>query len=394
MSAAEARRALLAKNYLMSALSIATARFPWARAAVVALATLLAHALVFERVQRMLVGAVRVPAPGTTVSARLLPPPVTVAPPPPAVMSAAPKRRAAPARPQPVPVAPAVSPAPAVAVEVAADVPAEAAPEMPPIEPRAEMQEQAEVVLNAERPTDRGAVAEAAEFDASGEAVREALSTVALHSALPSAAHYVYRTTYSELRLASGTTTIDWGLADGGRYRLRLGTTALGITVIELQSEGWLRDFGLAPERYTETRARRGTVAANFDWDSRRITFSARAHERPLADGVQDRISFQFQLMLLGQARPERFRNGRQTVLHVAGRDDVAVYRFVSAGRDTTTTGLGQLDTVRVERVVTDISDARIEVWLAPDLGWVPARLRFTDRQGRVTESVLEALQT
>jgi hypothetical protein len=162
--------------------------------------------------------------------------------------------------------------------------------------------------------------------------------------------------------------------------------------VLELESIGVLRSFGLAPDRYTETRIRRGAVAANFDWRGRRVTFSARTDERPLPDGVQDRISFQFQLMLLGQALPERFRPGARTVLRVAGRDDVDSYRFRSAGRDRTPTGVGELDTVKVERLPAGASDTRIEVWLAPDLGWLPARLRFTDRHGRVTESVLETV--
>jgi hypothetical protein len=98
--------------------------------------------------------------------------------------------------------------------------------------------------------------------------------------------------------------------------------------------------------------------------------------------------------MLLGQARPEQFRAGAQTVLWMAGRDDVSAYRFRSGGRDTTETGVGEQSTVRIERVVAGDSDARMEVWLAPALGWLPVRLRFTDRYGRVTESVLESMAT
>jgi hypothetical protein len=78
----------------------------------------------------------------------------------------------------------------------------------------------------------------------------------------------------------------------------------------------------------------------------------------------------------------------------MAGRDDVSTYRFRSAGRATTATGVGELQTVRIERIAAGEADARIEVWLAPSLGWLPARLRFTDRYGRVTESVLESVPT
>jgi hypothetical protein len=107
---------------------------------------------------------------------------------------------------------------------------------------------------------------------------------------------------------------------------------------------------------------------------------------------MQDRVSFQIQLMLLGQAQPRLFRPGALLVMWMAGRDDVAEYRFRSAGRDATVTGIGELEAVRLERVIARETEARIEVWLAPALGWLPVRLRFTDRLGRVTESVLDSV--
>lgn len=376
----------------MSTLTLTPSRPDWLRALFVLVVTLMIHAILLDRVQRLLEGdELPPPRPENRVSARLLPPPVAApAPAPLPRVTPAPVAKPAPAR---VAAPPAVSSPAPLQVPPAAEVaevpppaessaPAEPAPEAP-----------APATLNAERPMDDNAAVRAIEFEASGGALRKAFERLPeLSSALPAQARYVYRTTNSESRLASGTTTIDWSVDSEGRYRLRMATTALGLTLIELESQGALRGFGLAPDRYTEARVRRGIVAANFDWEGRRVTFSTRPHERPLADGVQDRISFQFQLMLLGQAVPERFRKGARTVLQIAGRDDVAVYRFESSGRDRTMTGAGEVDTVRVERIVVDpSSDARIEVWLAPDLGWLPVRLRFTDRQGRVTESVLEA---
>ncbi len=380
---------------VMPVLTVIAGPSPWARATLVLLATLLVHAWVLERVQRSLAGAPP-PEPLATVAARLLPPPVAVAPPP-AVAPPMPRprpvrtRRPAPAAPQPVTSVPDATPIPATnEVSPTADAgPAAAAPPEPEFEAALTSPP---VAMNAERPAESGAAAEAIEFDAAGPALHVALARLpAVNAALPAAARYVYRTTNSELRVASGTTTVDWSLAADGRYRLRLATTTIGMTLLELESQGMLRAFGLAPERYVETRVRRGAAAANFDWEVRRVTFSARTHEQPLPDGVQDRISFQFQLMLLGQALPERFKPGRQTVLRIASRDDVSTYRLRSAGRDTTSTGIGTLDTVKVERVVERESDAKVEVWLAPDHGWLPARLRFTDRHGRITESVLES---
>lgn len=369
------------------------------RAVLVLLVALLAHAVALDWAQRRLTGtdAAR-SAQQPIVNARLLPPP----PPAPVVVSEAPAplprprpRRPAPPPPKPAPVAPAdllpraEAPAPAEAtpanVDMADVVRAEgpvadaAAPEAPEVSA-----EPAEA-----------AAKEAAPFEATGAALQSALAVLPdLRGALPAKVRYVFRTKNSEIRLATGTTYVDWTLADDGRYELRLSTTAVGMTVLELHSQGALRAFGLAPDRYTETRPRRGAEAADFDWQGGRVTFSRRPHERPLAHGVQDRISFQFQLMLIGQAQPERFRAGAEIVLWMAGRDDLMAYRFRSAGLAATATGVGSLEAVHLERITASESEARIDVWLVPQLGWLPVRLRFTDRLGRVTESVLESLPT
>lgn len=390
----------------------ATALSPvWPRAALVLLVTLLAHALLFDRVQRLLAEGPPAASSGApTVQARLLAPPVIappVASPSPAAPIGAVAPRAAP-RPRPKPAAkpplaseslPPIARAPEVAWPASAPAADEAELAAPSAgEPASrpdgiaqdEPRDAAADVQAARSPgTDDGDMTARA-FEAEGPELQRALQRLpSIAAALPPQARYVYRTTYSETSLA-GTTVVEWSVQDE-RYRLRMATTTLGFTAIELESQGAMRGFGLAPWRYVETRIRRGAVAANFDWDARRVTFSARTHERPLPDGVQDRISFQFQLMLIGQAMPERFRAGAETVLRIAGRDDVNAYRFRALGRETVATGIGELDTVRIERLDPDSPRARIDVWLAPDRGWLPVRLRFTDRHGRSIESLLES---
>ena len=378
----------------MTTLSASPSSATWARALLVLAATLLAHALLLERLQ----GSRRDDAPvgeSSPINARLLPPeasPPSAMPQPLPAKKPRPRPAAKPAAATPpaptVAAAPSTLSPPAPSAEVATAV--ETAPhEAPAVEDNAVPA----TAVNAEKAIEENPAVDAVEFDATGATLLSALTHPrTARPALPAAARYVYRTTNSELRLASGTTIVDWQVADDGRYRLRLTTTTLGMTLLELESTGTVRAFGLAPERYVETRVRRGAVAANFDWPGRRVTFSSRTHERPLADGVQDRVSFQFQLMLLGQALPARFKAERLTVLHIASRDDVSSYRLRSAGREATPTGIGELDTVKVERIVERDTDARIEVWLAPEHGWLPARLRFTDRAGRVTESVLDSM--
>jgi outer membrane biosynthesis protein TonB len=370
----------------------------WSRAATVLLLALVGHAFVLHWAQRALTAGTAWPEEAATIDARLLPPPAppAAAPPVPAAPVPAPRPRRP--RPPPSAVAP-TEPLPAASPIVETVVVADevAAAEPPPIaEAPAAAEEAAAAEPNSLESAQAPPPVETAPpepFALAGEPLRLALAALAEpRAALPAAARWVYRTTNSEIRLASGTTYVDWSLGADGRYDLRLSTAALGMTVIELHSQGSLREFGLAPDRYTETRARRGPESANFDWDGRRVTFSARPHERGLAEGMQDRISFQVQLMLVGQARPDLFRKGNLVELSMAGRDDLAAYRFRSAGPESTATGIGAVEAVRLERVTASDAEARIEVWLAPKLNWLPVRLRFTDRLGRVTETVLEAL--
>lgn len=383
----------------MSALSATVLPPIWPRAVLVLLVTLLVQALLLEQVPVLLAGAQpAAPIEAARVSARLLAPPAAVR----ARRPAMPRPKAPVARPTPTASTPvaqsdaAVGQAsatdadraePTAAVERDGAAVSEAVPDPAPDVVAQAAAEPDGAHLNAEQATATSAAATAIEFEAAGPALQRALAVLpAVTAALPAAARYVYRTHDSELRL-SAATVFDWAVQDD-RYTLRMFTTTLGLTAIEL-AQGRMRPFGLAPERYTETRIRPGAVAANFDWDGRRVTFRARTHERPTTGGGQDRISFQFQLMPIGQPVPERYRRAAETVMHVAGRDDVTAYRFRSIGRDRTSTGVGELDTVRIERLDPDAPQARIDVWLAPEHGWLPVRLRFTDRHGRSSESVL-----
>lgn len=315
--------------------------------------------------------------PARTVTAVLLAPPP---PPPPVVRRAPPRPKAGPpptAQPAPAPeIAPAPPPPPPVEQTPVEDAPLPAN-EVPASQAEGAPAVIEDPVLPAERADGTDLAAELAE-------------TGVLPGGLPARATYVYLTTGSEYQVLTGETSIAWTLADDGRYEAHLATVALGITALELKSTGAVRRFGLAPERFTQKRIRRSEEAANFDWNKRRVTFSARSFERELREGIQDRLSFQFQLMALAQRLPDRFRAGAAVEFPVAGPDGVDTYAFVVGGDEPIVTELGEFVARKIERPRgAGGADSRIEVWLAPALQWLPVKLRFTDRRGRTTENVL-----
>jgi outer membrane biosynthesis protein TonB len=376
-----------------------------ARAALVLAASLLMHAVVITTGRQ----ALRFPADefraGTLIEARLIAPT-----PPPRVESEQPPKRA-PAQRRPVPAVPALAPvvapepapqpAPEHALEPApapAPTPASPSTTAPTAAPEAAAEEPAPTPAEPASPAAQPAGEQAiplpmvdSEFDASGDGlIADINDAKAQRAALPVSARYVYQTNDSRYAALTGTTTIRWRFDDDQSYAAQLVTKVLGISVLELNSQGKVARTGLVPDRYTEKTLSRAEAAANFNWDAGDITFSARNRERSLRVGAQDRLSFQFQLMALGQRLPHRFRTGAAISFPVGGRDDVTVYRFLVVGTETIATGVGDESTVRLERPKgPDGADSRIEVWLAPDMAWLPVKLRFTDRRGNITESVL-----
>ncbi|HTT11239.1 MAG TPA: DUF3108 domain-containing protein [Burkholderiaceae bacterium] len=210
--------------------------------------------------------------------------------------------------------------------------------------------------------------------------------------ALPISGSYVYKLRDSRYSALSGTTTIDWRLDTGtARYEARLRATVFGIPLADISSSGSVQRFGIAPERYVQKTGTRAPVATNLDWYQHIVTFSSRTFQRAVRDGIQDRLSFQFQLMAIGQRLPEVMREGATISMDVAGPGDVEPYNFLVVGTETIETGAGPIEALKLDRPRLTPAEARVEVWLAPSRSYLPVMLRFTDRNGNVTESRLES---
>jgi hypothetical protein len=199
-----------------------------------------------------------------------------------------------------------------------------------------------------------------------------------------------FRTTWSRLRLATARTALIWHHDPATRrFDATWTTSALGANLLEMTSTGRIEPFGLAPERFTDKRTRRAMIAANLDWSARKVTYSARSYERPLREGMQDRISWPFQLMLLAQRLPGRFEPGALVDLPVTGPGDISVYRFTVTGAEALVTELGELQTVKLTMPKSAWSEASVEVWLEPLRAWAPVRIRLVDRNDDIWDSLL-----
>lgn len=342
--------------------------------AMLALLALVVHALLIGGIEP---GPAPLPTPGgaATLQVRTIIAPVLAPPEPP------PPPLAAPA-PEPLPTPPPprrVVPVPPEAV------PAEGEVNGPPSEPvlnpeplqtanplslplpiEAEAAASAPALASAAVP----AGATAATTPASG-ALSEALPPPLYATRLPPPATLRYELRRGRL---SGSGDLLWR-PEGERYTLRLEGSVVGLNVLTQVSEGALDAHGLAPLRFTDQRARRAAVAANFEREAGRIRFSGPSHEVPWQPGVQDRLSWMVQLAAVAAAEPARLAAGERIVLQVVGaRGDASLWAFRSEGPETLTLFSERIETIRLLREPRSAYDTRVEVWLDPARHHLPVR--------------------
>ena len=334
------------------------------RAGLVFALVLLLHLWALYVFSRGLSAAVPADATQTTLSVSLLAPPPPAAPPA-VTPKPAPRPRARNA-PTITPVVPA--PAPAPLVEPPPESPPEPAPEPPtaavepPVSPPAEATQPSALPLGAQ--------------------------------ALPTKGRIVYRTSYTRLIGITALTYVDWSIdPEKATYELWLRTVD-PAGLLDLRSTGTLKSFGIAPDNYIEKiEISNRELRADFDWKMSSVSFVGRGAGKPVTfnEGTQDPLSLQFHLPLLAQAYPWRFSPGSEVTFAVARRN-VENYSFVVEGFETTRVDGTDVMTLKIDRKRGPEANRRVEIWMAPEFQWLPVRLRFTDTNDEVWDSILAQL--
>jgi hypothetical protein len=191
----------------------------------------------------------------------------------------------------------------------------------------------------------------------------------------------------------SGEANIAWRVADA-KYSLRVETRAMIVgTILENRSEGLIDSYGVAPTQFYEKRIRRDPVTTTFDRGGKGITFTESKVVYPLLGGEQDRSSVTWQLVSVARAAPEKFTPGSDWTFFVAGQRDAEPWTFKVVGQENVRTGLGPMEALHLVKLPPpDSKGQKLDIWLAPSLGWYPVRLRFTDSGDEFIDQTLEKL--
>ncbi|WP_137922327.1 DUF3108 domain-containing protein, partial [Hydrogenophaga sp. 2FB] len=182
---------------------------------------------------------------------------------------------------------------------------------------------------------------------------------------------------------------LDWTVADG-RYDARLEMRVMLLGSRSQTSTGRIGPNGLMPERFADKS--RSEKAAHFDAAQKHIRFSNNAPEVPLQPGAQDRLSLFMQLAGLLQARPQAYATGQTVEMQVAGTGDAPVWRFEVGEESTIRVPAGEFRVRHLVRQPRKEFDSTVEMWLAPSLGYMPARLRITQSNGDIADQKLMQL--
>jgi hypothetical protein len=213
---------------------------------------------------------------------------------------------------------------------------------------------------------------------------------------LPPAADFMYdmQRTDANGKKWTAVAAMSWQ-PNGASYKLTMeaGISMLvtRVNLLVLTSEGSIDDNGIAPLTSTEKRKGRAMTATHFNRDNSAITFSASEKSYPLVPGAQDKATVPFQLAGIGRADVNQFSGHIDMMV---GEDkDASMYRFELVGEDEIDTGVGRLVTWHLTRPPKPGTySSRLDVWLAPSVGWYPVQIRNTEGNGAVTTQTVSSI--
>ena len=175
------------------------------------------------------------------------------------------------------------------------------------------------------------------------------------------------------------TGNLTW-LQDGSHYdmRMEMGDWIIGKRV--LSSTGEITAAGLAPTRFSDKF--RSERATHFDHKLGRITFSANTAPATMLPGAQDQLSVFAQLAALVGGDPLAFPIGTTVTIQTAGPRDAEPWVFVVEREEMLYLPGGHLPTLKLVRKPNKDYGQKVELWLAPELGFLPARIKVTFANG------------
>jgi hypothetical protein len=301
------------------------------------------------------------------------------------------EREARPAGPAPAPAAAAPKPAPKPAEPhtlhaVAPPRPHPKAPASPSAEPDTTAASAPEAAASAPAAAGAGGSGTASAAPGNGKqpSAQASQASHGVKFSVPPSGELQYDTFFNGARNQTGT--IHWS-SDGQRYEMVVSIPLPFVGTFSWTSKGRVDAFGLAPDQYIEQRGHRPANFTIFNRTDKQIVFTRTPNSLALPDGAQDRFSMVMQLASLVRGDPDAYKPGVTREFYVADNDSGEIWPITTIGDETVSTDHGYVTARHFMRLPRREGDKRrIDVWLAPALGWLPVRLVQTEPSGTQIE--------
>jgi hypothetical protein len=171
---------------------------------------------------------------------------------------------------------------------------------------------------------------------------------------------------------------------DGQQYQARQEIRVLFFGARSQTSVGEITPLGLQPRRFGDRS--RSEKAAHFDFAQGQVTFSANSPSARIAPGAQDRLSVFLQLSAMLAAAPAAYPVGTRIQVPTVSSRAADLWTFTIGDIETLDLPLGPVRAVALERLPVRDYDQKAQVWLAPELDYLPVRIRITQTNGDYAE--------
>ena len=180
---------------------------------------------------------------------------------------------------------------------------------------------------------------------------------------------------------------------DGTQYDARLQWSLFLVGAKTLTSKGRVSGDGLLPTRYSD-KFRSSEVAAHFERDKQKVIFSANTPDVPLLAGMQDQLSVFVQMGAMLAGAPAKYPAGTKLMFETIGARAPDTWVFVVDGEEALSLPGGDQIAVKLTRLARREFDQTAELWLSPQLGYLPVRIKISERNGDFVDQQWRATET
>ena len=123
------------------------------------------------------------------------------------------------------------------------------------------------------------------------------------------------------------------------------------------------------------------------------VVFSNNAPSVPLLPGAQDRLSVMLQLGALMAGDPARYPPGAAFAIQTVGPRDADLWIFKVEDDEHLNLPAGEFNARKLTRNPRKPYDDKVELWIAPELGYLPVRIKQTQANGDFADFQLRDAQ-